>query len=209
MACQFIFVPFVAFLQGREDAAFQRCAVGVHFREERWLFLFGGSALPVHRAQQILHRCQHLRLAAADQVVASRRVRVVDTARNSQHLSPVHLCQTCGDEGATSFRALHDNRCVRDTGHDAIAPHEISLVGIRPRDVFCQQSAGLFRHAACRLQVQGGVDTVQTMGQNAHRRQGIFQTGPVCVDIHPIRKPANHQAVRQQSLNFPTNILTH
>ena len=89
-------------------------------------------------------------------------------------------------------RAFHENSGVAHSRHNAVAPHEVHLVGIGARHVFCQESA-LCQHAFCCLSVSGRVEVVEAVGQYAYGLKPLFECIAMCSDVHTVSQSAHHE----------------
>ena len=143
--------------------------------------------LPPHGTDEVVGRSDELRPIIAYQVVASLRINVADAARKGKHVAMVLTRQTGGDQSSAMLGRLHQHTGIRHASHDAVAPHEVHLVGIGSCHVLGEQST-LRKHFHGCFTVARRIQLVESVGQHAHCREAVVQRLTVRLDINTISR---------------------
>ncbi|MCY1433587.1 hypothetical protein D9M71_496190 [compost metagenome] len=160
----------------------------------------GRHALPAApRLEDVGHALHQLR-ALADQLVAATRARVVDRARNGEHLAALLGSQAGGDQRTAGRAGLDHQHAEGQPADDAVAPGEIAGVRRRRQRQLGDQRAALGNDALSQPAVALGIDALETGAEHRHGgaagRQGALVGGAVDAQ----RQPAgDHEAAAGQA----------
>ena len=125
----------------------------------------------------------------ADEPVTAARERIVDRARNREHLAAMVHGLPRGDQRAAAPRRLDDERAERQARDDAIALREEQLLGLDAGRVFRHEQAAC-RDVGRELRVRAGkhdVDTAAEYGDGAPKRR---QRPAMACAVDARREPA-------------------
>ena len=98
---------------------------------------------------------------------------------------------------------------MRHARHDAVAPHEVALVGVGARGVFREQCAASFNHLPCRVAVHRRIDAVEAVGQHADGVCAAVHGRAVRHDVHAVGEAAHNQHVRHEAFQFGAKLAAH
>ena len=112
-----------------EEAALYALLLGSHQR---------GIILPSHVLDKVGGTGDEACSVASDEVVATLAVGIAHSAWEGEDIPAVGLGDVAGDEASAVGGTLYQDAGIRYASHDAVAAHEVNLVGIRLGEKFGQ-----------------------------------------------------------------------
>ena len=117
---------------------------------------------------------------------------VAYSAWEGEDVTAVGLRNAAGDETAAMRSALYQDAGIRHSRHDAVAAHEVNLIGVCLGKEFGEQSALLY-HSRCRIPVLAGIEVIEAMSQYAHGFVAAGERLSVRHDVYAIGQAAHDE----------------
>lgn len=114
---------------------------------------------PIHQSHQISGICDEFCAAVANEVQAPTAEFIVGATGKSADRTIVISCKVSGDQRPTFFCALNHQRNIGQTGHDAIAAHEISGEGAHTGHILREQTS-VRQHLSRSVAMHGRIDRI-------------------------------------------------
>lgn len=114
---------------------------------------------PIHQSHQIGGICDEFCAAVANEVQAPTAEFIVSATGKSANRTIVIGCKVSSDQRPTFFCALNHQRNICQTGHDAIAAHEISGEGAHTGHIFREQTS-VRQHLSRGVAMHGRIDRI-------------------------------------------------
>lgn len=114
---------------------------------------------PIHQSHQICGIRDEFCSAVANEVQAPTAEFIVGATGKSADRTIVISCKVSGDQRPTFFCALDHQRNIGQTGHDAIAAHEISGEGAHTGHIFREQTS-VRQHLSRSVTMHGRIDRI-------------------------------------------------
>ena len=149
---------------------------------------------PPHGVHEIGCRGDEPRTAIAYEPVAALAVRGAHGTRERKHIAVIFLSDACGDKATALRRTLHKDGGVAQTRRDAVAPHEVDLVGLRVGHILGDKPT-MRHHLVGRVAMALRIEGVEAMGQHRHRVHLVGQGIAVCMNVDPIGQSAHNERI--------------
>ena len=169
-----ILAKVIGGLQDIDDALL----VGAEVREELALNAVGASLfkrrliLPTHILNKVGGRGDEAGPTTSDEVVAALTVRRTHGTGKSKDIAVILFGDARGDESTASARTLHKDRGIAETRRDAVAPHEVELVGLRARHILGDE-ASMADHLVGGVAVSRRIKRVEAVRQDGNGLHAI------------------------------------
>ncbi len=114
---------------------------------------------PIHQSHQIGGICDEFCAAVANEVQAPSAEFIVSATGKGADRAIVISCKVSGDQRPTFFCTLDNKGNIGQTGHDAIAAHEISGEGAHTGHIFREQTS-VRQHLSRSVAMHGRIDRI-------------------------------------------------
>ena len=124
---------------------------------------------------------------------------VAHAPRKCKYLATVVKGYPRGNDSSAMGSRLHEDARIRHSSHDAVAPHEVALVGICACHKFREQSTVIY-HLASHVLVGSGIEIIESVSHHAHCVISHGKSLLMGIDINTIGQSAHHQHLGTEHL---------